>query len=221
MCHWVLGLFDLSLFRWILFITLKTSKLNILRKVTSEWCVVVGVSFFRCTILVQWRSCFVTPGYVFFWRLLNIWCWYPSLCVQAIYSPNAVVVDVFSMSNLLIFDINLILLLEALQSHFLRGWRACFLYSNSNARGNAEWSVDVPSFSQLICKMCASAKTVKQVVQFIHAYLYKLLVLSVATSLSPATDHNHIYLLLQSALHNKTGYLQNEPYIMQMLFESY
>lgn len=40
-------------------------------------------------------------------------------------------------------------------------------------------------------------------------------------SLSPATDHNHIYLLLQSALHNKTGYLQNEPYIMQMLFESY
>lgn len=42
-----------------------------------------------------------------------------------------------------------------------------------------------------------STKTVKQIVHFIHTHLHKLLVLSVATTLSPATHHNYIYFLLQ------------------------
>lgn len=39
--------------------------------------------------------------------------------------------------------------------------------------------------------MRTMTKAVKQIVEFIHTHLHKLLVLSVATSLSPATDHNH------------------------------
>lgn len=41
-------------------------------------------------------------------------------------------------------------------------------------------------------KTCTSTKTVEQILPFIY-----ILVLTVATSLSPATDHNHVHSLLQ------------------------
>lgn len=46
-------------------------------------------------------------------------------------------------------------------------------------------------------KTCTSTKIVEQILQFIHTQLHKFVVLTVATCLSPATDHDHVHSLLQ------------------------
>lgn len=93
----------------------------------------------------------------------------------------------------LLFQVYWILLLTSvgpLSTGYLQDGAALEL-SQKWAAARWIWSRNVRSFSQTVFKMRALTKTVEQIIQVIHTHLHTLL--------SPSTNHNHIYFLLQSS----------------------
>lgn len=93
----------------------------------------------------------------------------------------------------LLFQVYWILLLTSvgpLSTGYLQDGAALEL-SQKWAAARWIWSRNVRSFSQTVFKMCVLTKTVEQIVQVVHTHLHTLL--------SPSTNHNHIYFLVQSS----------------------